>query len=194
MTLRSPVNPEEGSSKNLLMSSANRKFKLALLTNMISPYRLPLYSVLADQFDLLLLHGGKEANRDSWSNLEGALPNARVVRAWGWQIRHAKKVNGKVFDEKFIHVTPGFISHLLRFRPDAVISNELGFRSMVALAYGAAFRRPVWIWWEGTLHSERNLDPLRKVLRKALMFSAKRWISFGQTAMEYLIYSGVKRN
>jgi len=170
------------------------KIRLALLTNIIAPYRLPLFSILADQFDLLLLHGGLEANRNSWGNFKEALPSAKVVRAWGWQIRYAKKVNGEVFDEKFVHVTPGFVWHLLRFRPHAVISNELGFRSMVALAYGVAFRRPVWIWWEGTLHSERHLDPLRKVLRKALMFSAKRWISFGQTAMEYLLHSGVKRN
>src|SRR3981081_4418993 len=112
------------------MSTTNSKRKLALLTNMIAPYRLPLYSVLADQFDLLVLHGGKEANRDSWSGLEEILSSGRIVKALGWQIRDAKKVNGKVFDEKFIHVTPGFLWHLLRFQPDAIISSEMGFRSM----------------------------------------------------------------
>ncbi len=178
----------------MLMRPANRKTKLALLTNMIPPYRLPLYSLLADQFDLLLLHGGKEANRDSWGSLEEALPNARVVRAWGWQFRHAKKVNGEFFDEKFIHVTPGFISHLLGFRPDAIISTEMGFRSMIALAYGTVFRKPVWIWWGGTLHSERNIGPLRKMLRKIFTLWADRWVTYGQAATEYLIRSGVKRD
>src|ERR1700738_2998692 len=162
------------------MSTTNRKRKLALLTNMIAPYRLPLFSFLADQFDLLLLHGGKEANRDSWSSLEGALLKARVVRALGWQIRHAKRVHGEVFDEKFIHVTPGFLWHLLCFQPDAIISSEMGFRSMIALAYGTVFRKPVWIWWGGTLHSERNIDRLRKVLRKAFAVCADRWITCGQ--------------
>lgn len=176
------------------MSTTNSKTKLALLTNIISPYRLPLFSVLADQFDLLLLHGGREANRDSWSGLEESLPNARVVRAWGCQIRHAKKVNGEVFDEKFIHLTPGVIWHLLRFRPDAIISNEMGFRSTLALAYGTVFRRPVWISSEGTLHSERNIDPLRKMLRKAFTVWADRWITWGRTSTEYLISLGVKRD
>jgi glycosyltransferase involved in cell wall biosynthesis len=175
------------------MSTTNSKTKVALLTNMISPYRLPLFSFLADQFDLLLLHGGKEANRDSWSGLEESLPNARVVRAWGCQIRHAKKINGEVFDEKFIHVTPGFIWHLLRFWPDAIISNEMGFRSMLALAYGTVFRRPVWIWWEGTLHSERNIDQLRKMLRKIFTVWADRWITWGQTSTGHLVRLGVKR-
>src|SRR5262249_27471579 len=113
-----------------------RKKKLALLTNMVAPYRVPLYSILANEFDLLIIHGGKEANRDSWNGLEEAVPGARVVRAWGWQIHYTKKLDGKPFDEKFVHITPGHLWHLLRFRPHAVISNEMGFRSVIALAYG----------------------------------------------------------
>lgn len=161
---------------------------------MIAPYRLPLYSALADQFDLLLIHGGKEANRDSWSSMEETLPKARVVRAWGWQIRYKKKVNGQIFDEKFIHVTPGLIGHLLRFRPDAVISTEMGFRSMAALAYGSLFRKPVWIWWGGTLHTERLVGPVRKAIRKAFALCAHRWVTYGQTSTEYLLRLGVKRD
>jgi glycosyltransferase involved in cell wall biosynthesis len=176
------------------MNPSNRKIRLALMTNMIAPYRIPLLSLLSEQFDLLVLHGGKEANRDSWRNLEAALPNAKVVRAWGWQIRHAKKVNGKVFDEKFIHITPGFLWHLLRFRPDAIISNEMGFRSMTALTYGTVFRKPVWIWWGGTPHSERGIGTMRKVLRKVITFWADRWVTYGQTSTEYLLSLGVKRD
>lgn len=176
------------------MKTTNSERKLAVLTNMIAPYRLPLYSVLAGQFNLLVLHGGKEANRESWNGLEEALSNVRVVQALGWQIRYAKKVNGKVFDEKFIHVTPGFLWHLLRFQPDAIISSEMGFRSMLALAYGTVFRKPVWVWSEGTLHSERNIDRFRKMLRKALSLWADHWMTCGQTATEYLLSLGVKRD
>lgn len=174
------------------MITANRKVKLALLINMIAPYRLPIYSALADQFDFLLLHGGREANRDTWSNLEGALPNAKVVQAWGWQLRHVLKVKGNVFDERFIHITPGFFWHLLRFNPDIVVSNEMGFRSMIALVYGTVFRKPVWICWEGTEHSERGIGSLKKVIRKIFTFWTKHWVSFGQTSTEYLLSLGVK--
>jgi glycosyltransferase involved in cell wall biosynthesis len=188
------INIQEGSSKSAAMSRAKRKMKLALLTNMIAPYRLPLFSVLAEKFELLLLHGGKEANRDSWRNAEEALPNATVVRAWGWQVRRTRKVKGEIFDEKFIHITPGIVSHLLRFRPDAIISSEMGFRSMIALAYGSVLRKPVWIWWGGTLHSERTIDPFRKVLRKGFALCVNRWVTYGQTSTEYLLHLGVKRD
>jgi glycosyltransferase involved in cell wall biosynthesis len=114
------------------------------------------------------------------------------VRAWGWQIRHTKKVNGEVFDEKFTHVTPGFLWHLLCFRPAGVISTEMGFRSIIALVYGALFRKPVWIWWGGTLHSERGIGPLKKVIRKAFALWADHWVSYGQTSTEYLLQLGVK--
>jgi len=175
------------------VAMAASKTKLALLTNMIAPYRLPIYSVLAQEFELLILHGGREANRESWSNYEEALSDAEVVRAWGWQIPHKKKVNGRVFEEKFLHITPGAFWHLLRFRPEAIVSNEMGFRSAIALAYGKLFHKPVWIWWGGTLHTERHLDPFRRVIRRVFRLLGDRWITYGQSSTEYLLSLGVKR-
>ena len=175
------------------MDASQRKIKLAILLNMVAPYRLPLYSALADRFDLLVLHGGKEANRDSWNGLEEALPKAKVIRAWGWQIRYAKKLNGEVFDEKFIHITPGFLWHLLRFQPDAVISNEMGFRTLIALAYATLFRKPAWIWWGGTLHTERNTGRIRKALRTVITWWADHWVTYGQSSTEFLLALGVNR-
>jgi hypothetical protein len=46
------------------------RLKLAVLVNMIAPSRIPVYSVLAERFDLVLLHGGTESNRDSWRDLD----------------------------------------------------------------------------------------------------------------------------
>jgi glycosyltransferase involved in cell wall biosynthesis len=175
------------------MTSLAPKRKLALLLNIIAPARLRLYSVLADHFDLLILHGGTESNRDSWQSLEKAIPNAHVVRAWGWQLHQAKKVDGEVFDEKFFHVTPGFAWHLLRFRPEAVISNEMGIRTLTALAYGTLLRKPVWVWWGGTTHTERKVGPLRKIIRRVVSLWARHWISYGRTSTEYLLQLGINR-
>lgn len=175
------------------MITPNKKIKLAVVINMIGPYRLPIFSALADQFNLLLLHGGKEANRDAWSDVDDALPNAKVVRAWGWQVRLARKINGRVFDESFMHITPGVAWHLLRFKPDLVISNEMGLRSLIALLYGGVFRKPVWIWWEGTVHSSRGIGFFRKVVRKIFAIWVDHWVSLGQTSTEYLLGLGVKR-
>jgi glycosyltransferase involved in cell wall biosynthesis len=177
-----------------MVSTTTSKSKLALLTNMIAPYRLPIYSLLAREFELLIMHGGIEANRELWSDSEESLSNAKVVRAWGWQIPFKEKLDGRLYNERLFHITPGFIWHLLRFRPDAVISNEMGFRSAVALAYGAILHKPVWIWWGGTVHTERHIGPCRRLIRRVFRLLGDRWITYGQSSTEYLLSLGVKRD
>ncbi|MGA9864449.1 MAG: glycosyltransferase family 4 protein, partial [Terriglobales bacterium] len=130
----------------------------------------------------------------SWDDLGKKIPNAEVRRAWGFQIRKLQKANGKVFNPQFIHVTPGFVWHLLRFRPDAVISIEMGFRTLMALLYGTIARRPVWVWWGGTLHTERKTDKARRALRFLISRWARNWISYGHTSTDYLTMLGISRN
>src|SRR5438128_688718 len=85
--------------------------KVALLINMIAPARLPIYAGLSEHFDLLVLHGGTEANRDSWHNIDEKLPKAIVIKAWGWQIQIPRRKHRRVFDRRYLHVTPGFAWH-----------------------------------------------------------------------------------
>ena len=163
------------------------KLKACLLINMISPARLRLYGALADHFDLLVLHGGNEANRAIWRDTEKALSNARVERAWGWKISRNRKDNGTLVDRRFIHITPGYVQSLFQFRPDVVISNEMGLRTVIALAYGSLFRKPVWVWWGGTLHTERKIGVARQCLRKIISHWAQHWISYGKSSTAYLV-------
>ena len=167
--------------------------KVALLVNMIAPARIPVYSGLASRFELLVLHGGTESNRDSWRDTEKALPNAQVIKAWGWQISIPRRQNGQVFDRRYLHITPGFLYHLLRYKPDAVISNEMGFRTLTALLYGTVFRKPVFVWWGGTVHTERGIGVVKRSLRALVSRWARRWISYGQTSTEYLRTLGIPR-
>lgn len=150
-----------------------------------------MYSALGDRFDLLLLHGGTEANRTIWRDVDKALPKARVKRAWGWHISRIQEDNGTFIDRRFIHVTPGYLPALLKFRPDVIISNEMGLRTAIALAYGTFFRVPVWVWWGGTLHTERMIGPVRRLLRKLISRWARHWITYGRTSTAYLKSLGI---
>jgi glycosyltransferase involved in cell wall biosynthesis len=171
---------------------SNAKSKVCLLVNMISPARLPLFSALAERFDLLLLHGGKESNRDTWRDLDESLTNATVKRGWGWQVPMIRRERGRFFDHQYIHITPGYIWHLLSFRPEAIIAGEMGLRTVIALLYGSLFRKPVWVWWGGTLHTERKIGFARRALRAVISRWARHWISYGWTSTEYLRSLGVK--
>jgi glycosyltransferase involved in cell wall biosynthesis len=171
-----------------------KKAKLALLVNMISPARIPVYAGLAEEFDLLLVHGGREPNRDSWQDHGYRLPGARVVKAWGWQIPVRRRQNGQAFDELYIHFNPGFFWHLLRFSPDLIVTNEMGARTFLALLYGTVFRKPVWVWWGGTIHTESKKSGLvRRGLRRVFAWWAKHWISYGRSSTHYLLTLGIDK-
>jgi glycosyltransferase involved in cell wall biosynthesis len=163
------------------------KLRLALVLNVIAPARLALYSGLARHFDLHIIHGAHESNRSSWKSMEEQVPEAVATTAWGWQFRMARRAEGQVIDSQHIHIRPGILRELLQFRPNAVISNEMGFRSVVSLLYGMIFRIPVWIWWGGTLHTERHIGIARKALRFFISRSVSHWISYGASSTEYLI-------
>jgi glycosyltransferase involved in cell wall biosynthesis len=67
----------------------------------------------------------------------------------------------------------------------------MGFRSLLALAYGRLFRRPVWVWWGGTRHTERGIGIIRRILRRRFALYVRRWLSYGITSTEYLVSLGV---
>ena len=172
----------------------NRKTKVALLINMISPARISLYSRLAEAFDFLILYGGAERNRDSWRGFEKALPEATVTRAWGWQIPFARKQDGQSFDEQYLHINPGYLWQLIKFNPEVVVTSEMGARTLLALIYGTLFRKPVWVWWGGTIHTEsKKAGRVKRLLRSLLSGWAQNWISYGQSSTEYLLGLGIAR-
>jgi glycosyltransferase involved in cell wall biosynthesis len=168
-----------------------RKPKVAFLVNFVPPARVALYERLAGALDLVILHGKLEANRASWADL--TVNGAASRRVAGWQLSFNKHESGRVADTWFLHIEPGYIPELVRERPDAVIAEEMGFRTLVGLAYGACFRKPVWVWWGGTSHTERRVGRFRKLLRAVVARWAKHWISYGRTSTEYLLTLGVRR-
>ena len=165
------------------------KPRVALLVNLVAPSRVGVYGCLASAMNLIILHGGMQSDRALWK--EVTIKAASVRRVFGWQFSMNKFEDGKIIDRWFLHLEPGYIIELIRERPDVVITDEMGFRTLVALIYGACFRKPVWIWWGGTPHTERRVGRFRKLLRAVVARSAKHWISYGQTSTEYLVTLGI---
>ena len=171
-------------------SSKNKR--LAILVNQLTPYRLPIYGALARKFDVLVMHGGTERNR-SW---ELKTPEwLQTHKVWTLQIPMRKRTGVRgITDRIYVHLNLGLLWSLPKFRPDIIITVEMGLRTLFAVLYGKLMRVPVWVWWGGTLHSERNISWGRKRLRKWLVRRVHRWISYGETSTEYLESIGVQRN
>ncbi len=163
-----------------------------------APYRRALYDGLGETFDTTILTSGREVARAdrAWLEKDSGLRLARVKRTWGLGVRLDDKRHGHVFESHFLQVNPGYWFDLARIRPHAIISSDLGFRSLVAFFYGRLHGVPVWITWEGTLHTEgsRRLGWLRHLVRSALARTRLRWISYGTAATAYLRSIGVRRD
>ncbi|MFK8183239.1 MAG: glycosyltransferase family 4 protein [Phormidesmis sp.] len=169
-------------------------YKLAILNNLVAPYRIPIYRGLGKHFETHLLLSGEESNRDSWQHLDKYLLNVKVRRVWGFTLKFCEKRNGETFDPRYLHINPGYFWSLLKLCPDVVISAEMGFRSIIALLYGFLFRKPVWILWGGTPHTERNRSYFKKLVRRLIFTRVTRWISYGKTTTDYLLELGINRN
>jgi len=166
------------------------KKKLCIVINSIAPYRIPVYGALTESFDVTILHGGKEAGRTWAINLPEAI---RSISVWSLKIPTRKKTGvAGVTDRTYLHLNLGVLFWLPKIRPDVIISNELGLRTIMALLYGVLMRVPVWVWWGGTMHSEKNLSGWKQKARRTLARRVKHWISYGTTSTEYLESLGVK--
>jgi glycosyltransferase involved in cell wall biosynthesis len=189
------VDPDDGAVEGPRHSDVSRPVpKLAILTNQLTPYRIPIFANLARDHALRVFISGAEANRSEWKGIDEQMRSFPVKRSWGFTLTSIRKVGDVAFDHRFLHITPGYIADLARFRPDAVISVEMGFRSIVALLYGVLSRRPVWIWWGGTLHTERARPLIKRLFRWCFARLVPRWISYGVTSTAYLLRIGVKRD
>lgn len=171
--------------------SNSKKYKLAILNNLITPYRIPIYEGLAQKFSTHLLLSGEEQNRDTWQDLDKEVSNIQIQNVWGFTLKFFEKRNGQLFDPRYLHINPGYLWELIKIRPDALISTEMGFRSIIALLYGFLFQKPVWILWGGTPHTERNRSRFKKIVRHLIFKRANKWISYGQTTTDYLSELGI---
>jgi len=175
------------------MNSKQRQYKVALLVNIIAPYRIPIYQAIGSYFNLAIFYAGQEQNRTSWQNVEKTLSGINIKRSWGLTLSFRQRKNDSVYDRKFVHISPGYFFDLLGYNPDAVITNEMGFRTLIALLYGTILHKPVWVYSGVTLHTERSIGLLKKTLRWAISRWAKHWISYGEAATEYLLHLGVQQ-
>jgi len=162
---------------------------LAVLSNVLAPYRLPIYEQLARHFDVTVLYSGVEANRSQWPGTTASRSAIRFKRAWGVTLpRRRREASVKI--QTFIHVNPGLWVDLLALKPEAVITSEMGFRTLVALLYGWWFEKPVWVWWGGTVHTERAISPAKRAFRRWLVRRVPGWFTYGDTSTEYLLTMG----
>ncbi len=158
---------------------------VTLLINFVAPYRIPLLERLAERVGALRVLISTPMERDrawtpDWGTLDVVVQRTVTVRK-----RH--EYGGGVIRGLEIHVPYDTMPRLLAARPDAVISGELGARSLQA----ALYRRmrpgmPLLIWATVSERTELNWGPLRMAVRRFILSCADGVLVNGESGARYI--------
>lgn len=159
--------------------------RLALLTNFVPPYRVPLFRELALRVEAfrVLISTQMEADR-FWQPEYGAL-DVRVQRNFTVNLpwNHPSGFKERIF----VHFPYDTLTQLTSFRPDVLISAEFGFRTMSALIYRHLFRRSrLVIWATISEETEAQRSMTRRLLRHLMVRAADAIMTNGRSGIRYL--------
>lgn len=160
--------------------------KLSILTNMVTPYRAPLFKAIASDPRIACLRilacTEREPDRDWQVNRDDGYMTSIL---WGltWTLRHNE--NGL----RIIHLRLGIVWELIRNRPDCLIIGDASWTSYLAALACLTFNIPYAIWNEIT-----PLAIVRKGLithvRSLIYRNATYSIASGNLARQFLLDHG----
>jgi glycosyltransferase involved in cell wall biosynthesis len=166
--------------------------RVALLTNFIAPYRVPLFEALRSRVGQLRVFASTpiEPNR-TWQRYRGGL-DVTVQRTI--TLRKRWRDAAGFTDVGYVHFPYDTLAQLRRFRPDAIISSELGVRTALAALYTRRHRDVRLIVW-ATLseHTESHRGLLRSLIRPWLLRCADAVLVNGASGARYVTKLGVPR-
>lgn len=164
--------------------------RVALLVNFVAPYQLALYEALQARVGELKIFVSTpmEPNRKwrvDWGGLDVTVQRHVTVR------KHWRHSAGFT-DTGYVHFPYDTLAQLRRFRPDAIISSELGLRTALAATYRLCHRRVTLAMW-ATLseHTEVNRGRLRDMVRPRLLRCADVVFVNGASGARYVTGMGV---
>ena len=165
--------------------------RVAFLTNIVSPYRKPVFASLAqtEGIDLrIFVDAQSEFDRD-WSVTIDDLP-IEQTHSLSWKQNEVSQGSTRFSQKLTKHFPYGLPYQLFRFKPESVISLELGFRTAFAALYCKITRSQLVIWsYQSRVSGQQSW--LRKLWRTALLKQATKVVGMGTQAREVLRDWGV---
>jgi glycosyltransferase involved in cell wall biosynthesis len=165
--------------------------KVAVLTNIPTPYTVPIFRELVRYCDLLVVFDDHSEPNREWSLSEQDL-EFRHTFAKGVSLRYRRTHPGTgARDERYLQIRYGVLPALHAFKPRLVASAQLGVRTALAAAYCKATGAQLVIGWEGTRHSEKGVSAGRIRVRRLLLKAADRVGATSRESAALLLQYGV---
>jgi len=165
-----------------------KKLKVLLVTNIIPPYRIPLYKYIyqGEDFDLKLIAlAESEANREWEIANNQIILNSKILPGIHKYIRSR---------EITIHLNWGLWKAILRYNPDIVITS--GYDMLAyweAFLYCKIFKKKYILWNGSTLLSAGRINGFMGRIKQMIIRGADRYIAYGKRSAEYLTHMGASK-
>jgi glycosyltransferase involved in cell wall biosynthesis len=160
--------------------------KLAIVTDLLAPYRIPLFNLLGEAlgsgFRAFLM--ARTAPNRPWNELD------QHVR-FEWSVLRGEEVapgGSRGFNQFW---NPGIVAALHRFDPDIIVIG--GFHhptSFAALLYGRTRNRKVVLWSESTPFDMRPSSAIRDYLKRWFVARCDAFLVPGTAARSYIVSLG----
>jgi glycosyltransferase involved in cell wall biosynthesis len=158
---------------------------LAVVTNIPTPYRVPLFNTLAEAlpeqgWKLHVLFGSRGNARRRWDLSEQgfAFPHEFLG---GWNLR--------LGTERILNTYGGLGDALRRIRPDGIVCTGYSAGTVAAARYARKAKVPLAIW-SGTVRGPLEREWWRVLLRRWLVRKSDGFLAYGSAAREYLLSLG----
>ena len=164
--------------------------RVALLTNFVAPYRVPLFEALRNRVGQLRVFASTpvEPNR-TWKSYRGGL-DVTIQRTI--TLRKRWRDAAGFTDVGYVHLPYDTLAQLRRFRPDAIISSELGLRTALAAFYKRLYGNVrLVVWATVSEHTESDRGFLRSLIRPRLLRYADAVLVNGASGARYVTKLGV---
>lgn len=164
--------------------------QVALFTNFLPPYRIPMLEALEKRLDGLqiFVSVGMEPNRAwpvDWGRLSVTVQRCMTLhQTW----RHPNGFSERIF----VQLPYDTLWLLFRRRPKVVVSGELGLRTILAALYRRCMPGSrLLIWATLSEYTEQGRGRLREMLRRWLVHQADAFLVNGESGARYLRRLGV---
>lgn len=160
--------------------------RMVLITELIAPYRIPVFNALArrEEIDLHVVFLSRtDSSQRQWRVYEEEIQfSYEVLPSWR---RRVGKFN--------VLLNRGMAESLRKFAPDVIVCGGYNYvSSWQALRWAKRHRVPFVLWSESTGQDSRNKHAPMEFLKSQFVKSCDGFVVPGQSAREYLLSLGVR--
>lgn len=161
--------------------------KILLITNIPTPYRVPLFNVLSDllqknKYELKVIFSGKGYARRQFQIREEEF-------RFGYHYLDGGKYSSGETSERTFFFYRGLNRIIQKEKPHLCIVSGFSPATLTCF-YNSLIKGTPYIIWSGSVPHERNKNLLRNVTRKVLIQNASSFVAYGSRAKKYLIDMG----